>query len=553
MKFSSKPVAQFLTLRRTACRIAFLTLVAASGSSRAWSICTPPHSLSSQLKTQHDAAIEVEVGVWFADRHQYVCASDFFKKAAAADPASARDKYLLGLSLYSAGRPAEAVSPLRQSIARDPKRVNAYLTLGAALDQMGNRADAETQWRLALAVAPQSALALDNLSRDLLADGNYGSVIALLKPHADTGSLSVPLAVKLSVAYSKSGLLGDASAILHATLRANPSSIPVAEALAGVLILQMRVQEATEIVKVAAAQHPHNKEVQVLYLRTLVFANDTAQAEALSRALLASSPNNWEVQYLAGFLKLLEGDYRASQKYLQQSVALKPDNAECRFDLGVALAGMKANSAAKEQLQKAIDLGYSKPDVHIELARVLQALGDARASQEQLQLYRQSLSAQSAQTQAAGQAALADHAVAAGHLKQAVDFYRNALTTDPNEPLLAYKLAMALDKTGDIAGERTLLEHAIALNPRFALAQNQLGYIDSRQGDSRSAERHFRLAVEADPGYAKAWMNLAATLYLESEWRQSKVAVGHVLLLDPASIPAKQLSEQLDAMEKQQP
>ncbi len=544
MTFGGKPMVRI--------RILLLIVAVLGGTCRAWSMCTPPDAIAAQLKTRHDAAIYAQLGMWFADRHQYVCASDSFRNAVAADPASARYTYLLGLSLYSDGHASEAVHPLQQAISLDPKDVDAYMALGAAFDQMGNRGEAETQWRQALAVAPQSVLALDNLSRDLLADGNYSSVITLLKPLADAGSLTVPLSVKLSVAYSKSGLLDDASALLHTTLRANPSSLPVVEALAGVLILQTRVQEATGIVRTAVTQHPHDKDVQVLYLRTLVLANDTAQAEALSRALLVSNPNNWEVLYLTGSLKLFEGDYPASQKYLERSVALKPDDAESRFDLGVALARMKAESAAKEQLQKAIALGYNKPEVHIELARTLQALGDASAAQEQLQLYQQSLRAQSAQTQAAGQAALADQAVNAGHLQQAIELYRNALATDPNEPLLAYKLAMALDKSGDIAGERTALEHAIELNPRFALAQNQLGYLDSQQGDSGSAEKHFRLAVQADPGYASAWMNLAATLYLESEWQESKAAVGHVLLLDPSSIPAKQLSEQLDAMEKQQ-
>ncbi|MGC2163289.1 MAG: tetratricopeptide repeat protein, partial [Silvibacterium sp.] len=193
-------------------------------------------------------------------------------------------------------------------------------------------------------------------------------------------------------------------------------------------------------------------------------------------------------------------------------------------------------------------LGYSKPEVHFELARVLQALGDATSAQEQFRLYQQSLRAQSDQTQAAGQAALADKALAAGRLQQAVALYRNALTIDPNEPLLAYKLAMALNQTGDIAGERAALEHAIQLNPHFALAQNQLGYLDVQNDDTKSAELHFRLAVQADPGYANAWMNLAATLYLESEWKEAKDAISHVLLLDPADPRAKQLNEQLDAM-----
>jgi Flp pilus assembly protein TadD len=528
-----------------------LAIAAIGGARCAWSACTPPASIAAQLKTRHDAGIYAELGNWFGERHQYACSADAFRQAASIDPTSARYAYLLGLSLYSAGQAGDAIKPLQQSIQLDAKNVDAYMTLGAALDQAGNRADAEAQWRLALAFDPRSALALDNLSRDLLADGSYSSVIALLKPMDTAGQLTIPLAVKLSIAYSKSGLLEDAAALLRAKLRENPSSLPLVEALAGALILQMRVQEATEIVKAAASQYPHDKSVQVLYLRTLVLAGDTAQAEALSRVLLTSSLHSWEVLYLTGFLKLQEGDYAASRDYLKQSAALNPKDPDIRFDLGVSLARTKANAAAKEQLQKAIELGYSKPEAHFELAHVLQALGEAGSAQKHLQLYRQSLQAQSNQTQAAGQAALADQALAAGRLQQAVTLYRNALAIDPDDPLLIYKMAMALDKTGDPTGERAALELAVRLKPQFGPAQNQLGYLDAQDGNTGSAERHFRLAAQSDPGDANAWINLGAILYLEAKWEQAKDAVGHALLLDPANLKAKQLNEQLDAAEKQ--
>jgi hypothetical protein len=40
------------------------------------------------------------------------------------------------------------------------------------------------------------------------------------------------------------------------------------------------------------------------------------------------------------------------------------------------------------------------------------------------------------------------------------------------------------------------------------------------------------------------------TLCLESEWQEARAAINHVLALDPANSQAKQLNEQLDAMER---
>ena len=101
---------------------------------------------------------------------------------------------------------------------------------------------------------------------------------------------------------------------------------------------------------------------------------------------------------------------------------------------------------------------------------------------------------------------------------------------------------MALDKTGDVAAERTALEQAIKDNPQMAVAQNQLGYLDYSAGITESAVRQFQTAVQADPGFTKAWINLAAALCVQSKWEDARSALRHVLKLDPGSAPAHELS-----------
>jgi Flp pilus assembly protein TadD len=69
----------------------------------------------------------------------------------------------------------------------------------------------------------------------------------------------------------------------------------------------------------------------------------------------------------------------------------------------------------------------------------------------------------------------------------------------------------------------------------------------SRDGDTASAEERFQLAVRASPGYAKAWVNLAATLYLESKLPEANEAVEHALQLDPGNAQARKLKSALDS------
>ena len=113
----------------------------------------------------------------------------------------------------------------------------------------------------------------------------------------------------------------------------------------------------------------------------------------------------------------------------------------------------------------------------------------------------------------------------AGDPAQAVSLYKEALETDPDEPLLYYKLSRALDKVKDFAGEKAALQRAIQLNPNLAEAQNQMGYLADRDGDLAQAEGYFRVAVRASPSYVAAWINLAATLASQAKWQDARQAL----------------------------
>ena len=529
-----------------AARLSALVLLPLAVMQPAWSACTPSKAIAAELRATPNAAVYAELGAWYADRQQFGCAADVFRTAAALQPESARYNYLLGLSLYSDGRAKDSLDPLRQSLLLDPKSVETHVAMAAALDQTGSRRAAETQWRLVLAANPGSAVALENLSSSLLAEHNYPAVIALLHPMEKT--LSAEAAVNLSVAYSKSGLLQDAADLLQKKLQSDPTSLAVAEALSGVLILQSRFQDAINVLSPLAKQHRSDAKAQTLYLQTLVLGHDLG-AEAFARKLLASDPHQWEVLYFLGVLHQQAGDNTDARDDFAQSIALNASYADSHNRLGIVLMGLKDPSAAKDQLQQAIALGDDAPEVHVALARALRALGDNDAAQQQLQVYQQQQQAQAARAQAADKAQQGDQAEAAGNSQQTVDDYRDALALDPDEPVLAYKLAMALDKIGDHAGERAALEKAVALDPHMAIAQNQLGYLDSSESNTDAAIHHFSLAVQADEGFTKAWLNLAASFSLESKWPEARSALNHVLELDSSNASARTLLQRIDAMQ----
>jgi tetratricopeptide (TPR) repeat protein len=258
---------------------------------------------------------------------------------------------------------------------------------------------------------------------------------------------------------------------------------------------------------------------------------------------------------------------------------LNPNHYDVRFNLGTAYAHQKQNDAAREQLEKAVTLDPSKAEAHFHLAQVLRALGQTTDAQTQLKLFEQCQ--QATTTLALGQtkAGQAAQALDAGNITQAISLYREAIDALPQDAVLEYDLALALERASDAAGERAALEKALQLRPGFAEAENQLGLVTARAGEISAAEQHFRNAIAAAPSYAaadnnlgtllgqqgkdreaetflrsavsanprfgQAWVNLAATLASESRFTEARAAVESALRIDPRNADALRLREML--------
>jgi tetratricopeptide (TPR) repeat protein len=508
--------------------------------------CIASPELQARLKAKPTSESYASLGNWFADQKRFDCAATAFASASRLQPKSASLAYLWGLSLCSAGQDDRALAPLNQAIRLDANDIRPHLVLAAALDRMKKTTEGEAEWRAALAIDPESAAALDSLSQHFVDRKDYSSVIALLdKPGKERVRTPVQ-SMNLGVAYAGTVQLDKAVKVLREGLNDNPDSLPIADELAVVLMLLGRDEEAFAVFDLALGRHPDDQSTQILYLHTLV-SSHSEKAPDFGRKLLAAYPNHWEVLYLNAVLESREGDFQTARAHLERSLALNPGYYQAHDELGSILAKQGDLPGAREHFEKAIALGDNQPEVQYDLAKVLQRLGDTGQAQEKLRTYQQLKKARSDTTQAAGKAEVGDQAMAAGDPAQAASLYKEALETDPDEPLLFYKLSRALDKMKDFAGEKAALQRAIQLNPNLAEAQNQMGYLADRDGDLAQAEGYFRVAVRASPSYVVAWINLAATLASEAKWQDARQALGRALEIDPDNAEARRLGQALAA------
>lgn len=517
------------------------------GGTAARAECTATPALEARVHESPDVNAYAELGTWFAQQQQFECANQAFREALKLDPASAKLNYFLGLSLFSSRQPDAAIVPLQQSIASDAKALQPRILLATVFTGLGRKDDAEAQWKAALEIDPASPDALDGLATTLTDGGNPAAAIALLRPAKRDEDLNIDLAR----AYGQAGMLDDSAATIQDALATDPTSLRLMNALATVYVNQHRYQDAAKVLHDFVQQHPDDLDAQVAYLKALVLNSNADEARPLAKKLLAAMPHNFDVLLQNGMLERQAGDFAAARDHLREAIALQPHSYDCRYNLGAALAHLNESAGAKEQLEQAIAIDPSQAEAHFQLASVLRTLGDTPGAQEQIKVYQALNRASVARSQADTKSQLASQKLAAGDTQQAIALYREAVTATPDNAALNYELAMALDKAGDLAGERPALEQAVKADPAFALAQNQLGYLLSRGGTAAAnaaAEEHFRLAVKAAPEFTVAWINLAATLGAEAHYPEAQEAVATALRLDPTNSDALQLSQQLTAM-----
>jgi tetratricopeptide (TPR) repeat protein len=493
--------------------------------------CRGPESLEQEVRDHAKASSWSALGAWFGERRQFACAISSFEAAVRLEPQSARFRYFLGITYYSAGNSELAITELDHAVKLDPKDARLMLALGAALNKGGKGVEAESVWQQALLLNPSSVTGLDWLAKSRMAHQDNAGAIDLLQSAPDDEDLTLDLAF----AYSGAGDLDKAvSTLSQATAR--HESLRLASALATVLARVHRYEEAITTLQPAVAAHLDDTPTGLLYLRLLVLKGDYQAATPLAQRLLAANPNSFDALYLSGLVEREDLEYAAASQHLRAAVALNPQHYDARYNLGLVLARTQQPQPALQQFQLAVKLDPSQAETYFQLAQVLRALGRPDESQAQLKIYQQKMLAAARRDLSISRSSEAAQALKKGDAQKAAELYREAITADPENAMLQCNLALALDHTGDLPGERTALEKALALDPRIPEAENQLGILAAKSGELAAAEEHFRRALTITPHFAEASINLGALLGQQDKDREAEQQFRAALASNPRSV-----------------
>src|SRR6185369_10729194 len=195
------------------------------------------------------------------------------------------------------------------------------------------------------------------------------------------------------------------------------------------------------------AQHivdvnPNSQEAELQLFRILVLTNHINAARPIGPKLLAKHPHSAEVLYLNGIVLRAVGDYPGAKSLLEQSVAIDSSLPNSHYELGMVLVFLKEWAPARQELEKSIAMGATEPQAHYQLALALRGLGESELAQKEIRAYQDQKAGDEAKLEAMMKASQADEELKNDKLQDAISHYKEAITAEPNNANIKYKLAL---------------------------------------------------------------------------------------------------------------
>jgi Flp pilus assembly protein TadD len=215
------------------------------------------------------------------------------------------------------------------------------------------------------------------------------------------------------------------------------------------------------------------------------------------QSLIVTEPRNTDARLLLGSLLMEEGDKAASIEQLKTAVKQRPRSEEAQNALGEAYNKFGETGAAEAAFESAVAI---KPDYGVAQLNLGQALvlqgdlsGAAKHLDRAIALLRQTEDAADAHYLRAKVYS------AQNQLRAAATQLETAVRLRPDFAAAWSDLGQVRKQILDDSGALTAFEHAVATNPRDAVAQYRLGAEYLHQEKTQPAIEHLRQAYELNP------------------------------------------------------
>jgi len=299
---------------------------------------------------------------------------------------------------------------------------------------------------------------------------------------------------QLGLAHLNLGEPQDAFTYLTKSELLKPGDPEVRISLGKIYLANRRPDEAVREAKLVLASDTRNTDALDLLASAYLVQNEPAKAIETYRRLVDLFPKSAERHYALGVGLIAGQQHGDARKELETALALAPDNAEAvRLLVNLDLLE-KRPDVALARVQRQIAVAGRTPKLVLLLASVLGARGNQAGAEE---AYQEAIRLDPNHTEAS--VALANFYLTSGKLDQALALIESALKAEKSAT--AYQVRGIIQQSkGDTQGARQSYEQALALNPRYAEAANNLAWLLSEKlGDNRKAFSIAETAYQSAP------------------------------------------------------
>lgn len=464
-----------------------------------------------------------------------------FRRAIATAPTSTAAKLALANFLWSDKRTGEAEAMLKEALAGDPRNVVANRALGVLYMATGRTVEAEPYFK-ALAADRNNTAAMVTLAQYYASTKRRAEARRVLQDVANRPDGFALATVRLAALDTQEGQSSEAAARLRDVLAKNPNDASALLLQAGLLFADRKREDALKAVNVAIAADPSAARAHYLAGRILVDSDRPDEAIQEFKKVLQLDTRAVDAQIQLARLHLLRGEADNAIIYGQQALSLEPDNAEAKGVLARSylrqgnipkaeemLTGIQKGRAASPgvlNLQAAVQLARHKPDPA--RAYYLQTLQLDPNDREALSgLVSLDVSAgRPADATARLDALLGQHRddvdlllvgargyAQAQELAKSESAAKRALAVDPGRLDTYSHLGQLYYSQRRFDEAKQQFQELSRRDPKSVRAATMVGMILQVQGHAAEAEKEYERALSIDPRAALAANNLA-NLYL---------------------------------------
>jgi tetratricopeptide (TPR) repeat protein len=483
-----------------------------------------------------------------------------FKEAIASDRNSANGYLALAAYYRFIGNIEQAEALLKEALQRDPESLQANERLAELYLVTGRSAAAEAPLkRMADASAnPQPWLVLADyyVGQNRLAEAR-GVLDRLSKyPEAHTATI----ARRAGLEYQE-GRVAEAYKLIDEAIAREPGNAQLLFVKGGWLLTEQKIDQALELAAAAVKANPQYSDAHALVGAVRVAQNLTLEAIDAYAEALRLSPSSFSAQLELARLNLALKKFDSAASYAGQAVKGRPLHGPARVYLVSALLGQGSLNQAALEITPLMDGARDRPEVHVLFGDLQSRLGDqgaARRSYEKaltvnsgylpaidalvrLDVAEKNMAAATRRAEtlvadrpddakglvlaARTHSMVGEHARAETLLRKAIDLDRSSM---PAYQLLAQvyirqnKLQPALDEYAALAkrqpkdvGALTMMalllhvqnrvaeaqkqyEHVLTVDPRAAVAANNLAYLHAEAGTDLDRALNLAQAAKAE-------------------------------------------------------